>query len=273
MQQYCTGCHNQRRLLGNLVLEDFDVARAAENADIAERMIRKLRAGMMPPPGASRPAGDTLATLAETLEETIDRAAATRPYAGSRSFQRLNRAEYGRVVYDLLGVTVDPAEWLPDDRISGGFDNIADEQTLSPTLMDAYLAAASAVARRAVGDRDAATSSTTYTNPPNVSQHEWERAPGAPFGTRGGISVLHAFPGRRRVRLLDELHVGVGRALRRHRHLGQRGAARAGALRGQHRLPGPQGLPGPHRARAGPRRRAPPDRGVRPQDGRARTRT
>ena len=194
VREYCAGCHNQRRLLGNLVLEDFDVARAAENAEVAERMIRKLRAGMMPPPGANRPAGDTLATLAATLEETIDRAAAARPFAGSRSFQRLNRAEYARVVHDLLGVTVDPARWLPQDRISAGFDNIAEEQTLSPTLMDAYLSAASAVARRAVGDRDAATSSTTYDNPPSVSQHEWERAPGAPFGTRGGISVLHSFP-------------------------------------------------------------------------------
>ena len=194
VQQYCTGCHNQRRLLGNLVLEDFDVARAAENAEVAERMIRKLRAGMMPPPGADRPAGDTLAALAATLEATIDGVAATRPFAGSRSFQRLNRAEYARVVQDLLGVTIDPARWLPQDRISAGFDNIAEEQTLSPTLMDAYLSAASAVARRAVGDRDAATSSTTYDNPPSVSQHEWERAPGAPFGTRGGISVLHSFP-------------------------------------------------------------------------------
>ncbi len=194
VQEYCTGCHNQRRLLGNLVLEDFDVARAAENADIAERMIRKLRAGMMPPPGAARPAGDTLTALARTLEETVDVAAPARPFVGSRPFQRLNRAEYARVVYDLLGLTVDPAEWLPDDRISGGFDNIADEQTLSATLMDAYLSAASAVARRAVGDRDATTASTTYTNPPSVSQHEWERAPGAPFGTRGGISVLHSFP-------------------------------------------------------------------------------
>ena len=194
VREYCTGCHNQRRLLGNLVLEDFDVARAADNAEVAERMIRKLRAGMMPPPGAARPAGDTLAALARTLEATIDRAAAARPHVGSRPFQRLNRAEYARVVHDLLGITVDPAEWLPDDRISGGFDNIAAEQTLSPTLMDAYLSAASAVARRAVGDRDAATSSTTYDNPPTVSQHEWERAPGAPFGTRGGISVLHSFP-------------------------------------------------------------------------------
>ena len=192
--RYCTRCHNERSLRGNLSLEGFDVARADEHAETAERMIRKLRAGMMPPPGARRPAGDTLTALAQQLEEIVDAAAGARPYAGTRPFQRLNRAEYARVIHDLLGLTVDPEEWLPPDAITDGFDNIAAAQTLSPTLMDAYLAAASEVARRAVGDRDAATTAVTYTNPPTVSQHEWERVEGAPFGTRGGISAPHSFP-------------------------------------------------------------------------------
>ena len=192
--RYCTRCHNERSLRGNLSLEGFDVARADEHAETAERMIRKLRAGMMPPPGARRPAGDTLTALAQQLEQIVDAAAVSRPYAGTRPFQRLNRAEYASVIHDLLGLTVDPEEWLPPDAITDGFDNIAAAQTLSPTLMDAYLAAASEVARRAVGDRDAATTAVTYTNPPTVSQHEWERVEGAPFGTRGGISALHSFP-------------------------------------------------------------------------------
>jgi len=194
VERYCTRCHNERRLLGNLTLVGFDVTRADENAETAERMIRKLRAGMMPPPGVRRPAGDTLSALARLMEEVIDETAAASPRPGTRPFQRLNRAEYARVVYDLLGLTIDPSEWLPQDRITAGFDNNADAQTLSPTLMDAYLNAASEIARRAVGDRDAAASSVTYTNPPTVSQHEWERVEGAPFGTRGGISVLHSFP-------------------------------------------------------------------------------
>ena len=194
VERYCSRCHNERSFRGNLSLVGFDVARADERAQTAERMIRKLRAGMMPPPGARRPAGDTLTALAQTLEGIVDEAAASRPYAGTRPFQRLNRAEYARVVYDLLGLTVDPEEWLPADRITAGFDNIATSQTLSPTLMDAYLAAASEIARRAVGDRDAAPTTVTYTNPPTVSQHEWERVEGAPFGTRGGISALHSFP-------------------------------------------------------------------------------
>ena len=194
VERYCTRCHNPRRLIGNLSLEGFDATRAADNPEIAERMIRKLRAGMMPPPGVPRPSADTLAALAQLLEDDIDRAASTRPHPGNRPFQRLNRAEYTQVVRDLLGVSVDAARWLPQDPISDGFDNIADAQTLSPTLMDAYLSAASEVARRAVGDRDAATAAVTYTNSPMVSQHEWERVEGAPFGTRGGISVLHGFP-------------------------------------------------------------------------------
>ena len=194
VERYCTRCHSERRLRGNLSLEGFDITRAAENAETAERMIRKLRAGMMPPPGARRPADDTLTALAQFLEDVVDEAAAARPHAGTRPFQRLNRAEYARVVHDLLGLTVDPEDWLPPDRISDGFDNIAEAQTLTATLMDAYLAAASEIARRAIGDRDAATASITYSNPASVSQHEWERAEGAPFGTRGGVSVLHAFP-------------------------------------------------------------------------------
>ena len=194
VERYCTRCHNESSFRGNLSLVGFDVSGADQHAETAERMIRKLRAGMMPPPGARRPSADTLAALARTLEDIVDEAAATRPYAGTRPFQRLNRAEYARVIHDLLGLTVDPEEWLPADRITAGFDNIATSQTLSPTLMDAYLAAASEIARRAVGDRDAAPTTVTYTNPPTVSQHEWEPVEGAPFGTRGGISALHSFP-------------------------------------------------------------------------------
>ena len=118
VERYCTRCHNERSFRGNLSLVGFDVAGADDYAETAERMIRKLRAGMMPPPGARRPSADTLAALAETLEDIVDEAAAIRPYAGTRPFQRLNRAEYARVVYDLLGLTVDPEEWLPADQIT-----------------------------------------------------------------------------------------------------------------------------------------------------------
>jgi hypothetical protein len=194
IQRYCRVCHNDVMLTGNLSLERFRVDAAPEQADTAERMIRKLRAGMMPPPGAPRPSADTLDALVNTLETLIDDAAKDRRSPGTRPFQRLNRAEYERLVQDILGLTIDPGEWLPADQISASFDNIADAQAVSPTLMDAYLTAASEVARQAIGQRDAPVTATTYTNAPSVSQHEWEAAEGAPYGTRGGISVLHTFP-------------------------------------------------------------------------------
>ena len=107
VQRVCARCHNDRRLVGNLSLEGFDVAAADQAPDVAERMVRKLRAGMMPPPGVRRPAGDTLLSLVETLEGVLDAAAAERPNPGVRTFQRLNRPEYERAIQDLLGLSVD----------------------------------------------------------------------------------------------------------------------------------------------------------------------
>jgi hypothetical protein len=103
----------------------------------------------------------------------------------------LNQAEYARSIHDLLGLEIDPSAFLPLDTKSANFDNIADAQMLSPTLLDAYLNAAATISRLAIGDPEAAPSSTTYTNPGYASQ--WERAEGAPFGTRGGLSVTHNF--------------------------------------------------------------------------------
>ena len=194
LQEYCVTCHNDVTRLGGMSLETFDAERPERSAELAEKMIRKLRTGMMPPAGMPRPEDDDALVLVESLEHGIDAYADGRREPGSRPSQRLNRAEYARLLRDLLGLTIDPAEWLPEDPMSGSFDNIADVQTMSPTLMTAYLTAASEVAREAIGQDDAPVLATTYTNPPSVSQHEWERIEGAPFGTRGGISVLHHFP-------------------------------------------------------------------------------
>ena len=107
VQQYCVACHNDQLLTGNLSLQGFDVEAAAQNAETAESVILKVRAGMMPPPGMPRPGGDTLTLLAETLEQVIDDAASARPHPGTRTFQLLNRAEYERAVEDLLGLDVE----------------------------------------------------------------------------------------------------------------------------------------------------------------------
>ncbi len=192
VKQYCVVCHNDVMLTGNLTLSNFDVARAPELALTAEKMIIKLRAGMMPLPGAPRPSPDTLLALVETLETLIDEAAAEAPNPGHRTFQRLNRAEYAASIKDLLALDVDAGAYLPLDTKSANFDNIADVQLLSPTLMNAYLGAASEISRLSVGNPNAAATEATF----KVSRWETqtERVEGAPFGTRGGISVVHNFP-------------------------------------------------------------------------------
>ena len=190
----CVACHNDRSLRGNLSLERFDATAAADHPEVAEEMVRKLRAGMMPPPGPRRPAAAALRNLAETLEDQLDEAAGIAPDPGGRPFQRLNRAEYARAIRDLLGLEVDAGDWLPLDQLSANFDNIADAQTLSPTLLEAYLNAASAISRLAVGELGRRAVDHTYSNSEYVSQHPWDHVEGAPYGTRGGLVVDHVFP-------------------------------------------------------------------------------
>lgn len=192
VQTYCQRCHNDRALRGNLSLASFDAAAIASDPDVGEKMIRKLRAGMMPPASARRPEEATIAALAATLETQLDRAALAAPDPGYRPFQRLNRAEYEHSVHDLLGLEIDANAYLPPETMSSGFDNIADAQILSPTLIEAYLTAAGEIARMAVGDPLATPSEATYDVPRYAEQRE--HVPGTPFGTRGGVSVMHTFP-------------------------------------------------------------------------------
>jgi hypothetical protein len=195
VQRYCVVCHNEQARTGNLSLRTFDVETAAtarETAEIAEKVVAKLRSAMMPPPGVPRPAADTVRALIDALETRLDAAAAANPNPGSRSFQRLNRAEYAAAIRDLLSLEVDAALYLPLDTKSDNFDNIADVQMLSPTLLDAYLRAASEISWLAVGNPKATSSQATFTVPRTASQTA--HVEGAPFGTRGGLSVVHTFP-------------------------------------------------------------------------------
>ena len=169
-------------------------------------MIRRLRSGMMPPVGARRPDAATIASLVNALETRLDRAAALNPNPGWRPSQRLNRAEYQRAVKDLLAVDIDVNAFLPADTLSDGFDNIADAQTISSTLMEGYLRAASQISRLAVGDRHASPTSTTWKVPRTASQ--MRHVEGAPLGTRGGLSVLHVFPADGEYQFKIMLHMG-----------------------------------------------------------------
>ena len=194
IERYCQVCHNDRRLRGNMSLESFDIGAAGERWETAEKMIRKLRTAMMPPPGRPRPGGDTLLALVETLEQTVDEFAEDNPNPGSRSFQRLNRAEYEMAVHDLFGLDVDAGKWLPPDPYLHNFDHMAVSQTLSATLLNAYLNAANDVSRLVLGQANARPDSKMYLVPNRLSQHEWDHVEGAPYGTRGGIVVDHHFP-------------------------------------------------------------------------------
>jgi hypothetical protein len=191
VNDYCAGCHDAEAKTGGLSLETFDAARVERNAETVEKMIRKLRAGMMPPPGAKRPDGATINAFVTSLETRIDEAAALHPNPGRRSFQRLTRAEYTRSTHDLLALDVDVNAFLPPDTVSHGFDNVADSQMLSPTLLEGYLRAASKISSLALGDRKASPTEATYKVPRTESQ--MRHVEGTPWGTRGGISIVHTF--------------------------------------------------------------------------------
>ncbi|HYB96520.1 MAG TPA: DUF1592 domain-containing protein [Vicinamibacterales bacterium] len=208
VKQYCVTCHNDRNKdrTSGVSFQNFDAAALTEHPEIAERMIRRVRAGMMPPAGSRRPDAATTQAFVTALETRLDRAAALNPNPGWRPSQRLNRAEYARAVKDLLALDVDVNAYLPADTISDGFDNIADAQTISSTLMEGYLRAASQISRLAVGDRHASAGSTTWKVPRTASQ--MRHVEGAPLGTRGGLSVLHVFPADGEYLFKIMLHMG-----------------------------------------------------------------
>jgi len=192
VKQYCVGCHNDKTTSGAVNLAAVDFTKPDQHGEVIEKVIRKVRAGMMPPPAAPRPDRDTLMSLAGALESGMDRAAAVRPNLGNRHLQRLNRAEYANSIRELLGIDVDVAALLPPDSMGRGFDNIADVLTLSPSLMEGYVRAASKITRVALGDLNASPATTTYNVPRTASQ--MRHVEGTPFGTRGGLSVTFNFP-------------------------------------------------------------------------------
>lgn len=194
IQDYCVDCHNDVMRAGTLSFEKFVIADTVAQGATAERMIRKLQAGMMPPPGTTPPDAASLRHLITVLETTLEAAAVANPNPGRRVFPRLNRAEYARSIREILSIEVDAGQWLPLDTMNANFDNIADEQMLSATLLEAYLNAASDISRMAVGDRAAVSLDRTYANTTYASQHPWDHVEGTPFGTRGGMAVNHVFP-------------------------------------------------------------------------------
>jgi Protein of unknown function (DUF1592)/Protein of unknown function (DUF1588)/Protein of unknown function (DUF1585)/Protein of unknown function (DUF1587)/Protein of unknown function (DUF1595)/Planctomycete cytochrome C len=192
LDQYCVTCHNDKTKRANLTLEKLDLTTVGDNPQLWEKVIRKLRAGVMPPPGMRRPPVAEYEGLRDWLEAEIDRKAAARGVnPGYVVLHRLNRTEYANVINDLLDIEIDPAKFLPPDDSARGFDNVAGSLTISPTLLEAYTTAATRIARMAVGYWKAPTEAS-YIAPGDVGQtHHIE---GLPLGTRGGMLVRHNFP-------------------------------------------------------------------------------
>jgi cytochrome c551/c552 len=191
VQKYCLTCHSARVKTGGLSLEDMNPVDAAAHADVWEKVVMKLRGGMMPPQGMPRPDEATLEAFAVSLEETLDRAAQGTTRPGYKPVHRLNRTEYGNAVRDLLDLQVDVTDLLPADDESNGFDNIAGVLRVSPSLLEQYLSAARRISSLAVGS-DTDVVRLAYRISPDDSQED--HVEGLPLGTRGGLLFRHNFP-------------------------------------------------------------------------------
>ena len=195
LDRYCVACHDGRQPNGGIALDALDPAGAAARPEVWERVVRQLRSGVMPPPGAPRPADDAVQAFAVRIESILDAAAAAAPDPGSPPVHRLNRTEYANAIHDLLALDVDAVTLLPADPSLEGFDNIGGVLSVSPVLLERYLAAARRISRLAVGDPtiDPAFASRTY----DIDRQRFQDQrmdEDLPFGSRGGAAVRHHFP-------------------------------------------------------------------------------
>jgi hypothetical protein len=192
LDKNCSLCHNDALLTGGFSTSKVNLEHPEQNAELTEKIILKLRSGMMPPPPLAKPPATELNPFVKGLEDAVDWSAARHPYVGYVGLHRLNRLEYANSVRAMLGLDVNATSLLPADDLSHGFNNIADALTISPALLKAYVDAAGKISRLAVGDLEAASTETTYRVPRVISQTR--HIEGTPYGSRGGIAVVHNFP-------------------------------------------------------------------------------
>jgi hypothetical protein len=192
LDQYCVTCHNEKTKAAGLMLDKIDLNHIPADAEIWEKVIRKVRVGMMPPQGLPRPDETTRNAFVSSLQTTLDRAAATNPNPGRPLVHRLNRAEYANAIRDLLALEVDPAALLPPDDSGYGFDNIADALGVSPVLLERYLNAAGKISALAVGDPGAGPAGETFRVSQEASQDV--HIEGLPIGTVGGLLAKTTLP-------------------------------------------------------------------------------
>jgi hypothetical protein len=192
LKQYCATCHSERVKAGGLAIDGLDLTAVDRHPEAWEKVVRKLRAGMMPPAGAPKPPSAVAHAFTEALERSLDRAAARKLDPGTPALHRLNRREYANAIRDLLAIDMDVAGLLPPDDSAGGFDNIADVLGVSPALIEGYAAAAGRISRLALGSPTIGLDRVTYRVPGDISQDD--HVDGMPLGTRGGMIVRHTFP-------------------------------------------------------------------------------
>jgi hypothetical protein len=192
LDQYCVTCHNERAKTANLMLDKMDITHVGDNTEIWEKVVLKLRTGMMPPSGARRPARSSVDSFTSDLEGALDRAAAAKPNPGTTALHRLNRTEYTNAIRDLLALPIDATTLLPPDDSAEGFDNVADVLGVSPLLIQGYVSAATKISRLAVGDPETSADKATYRIPRGLTQAD--HIEGLPLGTRGGMVIQHVFP-------------------------------------------------------------------------------
>jgi hypothetical protein len=193
LNQYCVTCHNERLRTAGLTLDTADVDAVSRNAEVWEKVVRKLRASAMPPTGMPRPDPAAYEAFTTYLETELDRAAAASPNPGATGTRRLNRTEYANAIRDLLAVEIDAESLLPADDSRHGFDNIGDVLTISPLLSERYLSAARKISRLAIGDPAFGPVVETYDVPKYLYQ-DTQMSPDLPFGSRGGVAIRHRFP-------------------------------------------------------------------------------
>ena len=191
--RYCATCHNPRTNAGSLSLQAFDPDQAAASPEVAEKVLRKLKTGAMPPAGVPRPDAGTVARIVTSIEATLDADATAHPNPGYSPIHRLNRTEYVNAIRDLLDLEIDGRSFFPADDTGYGFDNIADVLSVSPMLIERYLSASQKISRLAIGDPAMQPAVATYAVGKYIRQED-RRGEDVPFGSRGGFAVRHYFP-------------------------------------------------------------------------------
>jgi hypothetical protein len=192
LNKYCVTCHNEKLKTAGLTLDKLDFDRPGEQPEPWEKVIRKVRAGLMPPAGMPRAERAVAMNFLHGLEDNLDKVVAANPNPGATALHRMNRFEYKNAVRDLLDIEIDETTLLPADDSSEGFDNIADVLGVSPALLERYVAAASKVSRLAIGETTISPLMTSYRVREDVTQRD--TLEGLPPGTRGGILIHHTFP-------------------------------------------------------------------------------